>query len=222
MAHYEMRGEAATTQTEPFVASPTPLGLGAFAFTTAVLGCVYAGFIVPLGMGDLRTIAGAALFYGGIIQVLAGMWAFRKNDMIHATIFSSYGGFLVALGAIFIPFLGFFTIVGVAGLLSPVLGLFFLCWTIFTAILVLGSLRTNIALLATLVFLFLSYLFLTIGQLAGFNLALLHIGGWLGVISALIAWYTCLAHMLAGTEGFFRLPMGHATAFERRMEAHGV
>lgn len=224
MAQYEMRGEAATAQAEHFVANPAPLGLGAFAFTTAVLGCVYAGFIVPLGIGDLRIIVGSALFYGGIIQVLAGMWAFRRNNMILATIFSSYGGFLVALGAIFIPFLGFFTIVGIAGLLSPVLGLFFLCWTIFTAILVVGSLRTNIALIVTLALLFLSYLFLTIGQLAHFNIALLHIGGWLGIISALVAWYTCFAYMLAGEGGIFRLPLGHFGAFERErgIEAHQV
>jgi uncharacterized protein len=222
MAQYEMRREAATAQTEFDIANPAPLGLGAFAFTTAVLSCVYAGFIVPLGMGDLRTIVGAALFYGGIVQVLAGMWAFRRNDMILATIFSSYGGFLVALGAIFIPFLGFFTIAGVAGLLSPILGLFFLCWTIFTAILVVGSMRTNIALIATLALLFLSYLFLTIGQLARFNPILLHIGGWLGIISALVAWYTCLAYMLVSSEGTFRLPLGHSATSERGMEAHQV
>ncbi|SRR5579884_314442 len=224
MAQYEMRREPATAQTEFDIANPAPLGLGAFAFTTAVLSCVYAGFIVPLGIGDLRTIVGAALFYGGIVQVLAGMWAFRRNNMMLATIFSSYGGFLVALGAIFIPFLGFFTIAGIAGLLSPILGLFFLCWTIFTAILVVGSLRTNIALIATLVLLFLSYLFLTIGQLAHFNTALLHIGGWLGIICALVAWYTCFAYILAGEGGIFRLPMGHASAFERErgVEAHGI
>ena len=219
-----MRREGDTAQAEHFVANPAPLGMGAFAFTTAVLGCVYASFIVPLGIGDLRTIAGAALFYGGIIQVLAGMWAFRRNDTILATIFSSYGGFLVALGSIFIPFLGFFALPGIAGLLSPILGLFFLCWTIFTAILVVGSLRTNIALIVTLVLLFLSYVFLTIGQLAHFNVALLHIGGWLSIICALVAWYTCFAYMLTGEGGIFRLPMGHAGAFERErgIEAHGL
>jgi uncharacterized protein len=85
------------------VANPIPAGLSALAFTTAIIGCTYSGFIIPSIRSGTILAIGAALFYGGIVQILAGMWEFRKNNTIAATIFTSYGGFLVAFGAIFIP-----------------------------------------------------------------------------------------------------------------------
>src|SRR5947209_11068548 len=78
------------------VANPIPLGLSALAFTTAIIGCAYAGFIIPSVRSSLSLAVGAALFYGGIVQLLAGMWEFRKANTIAATIFSAYGGFLLA------------------------------------------------------------------------------------------------------------------------------
>jgi uncharacterized protein len=74
------------------VADPIPLGLSAFAFTTAVLGCTFAGFILPGVDAGISLVIAAAHFYGGIVQILAGMWEFRKDNTIAATIFSSYGG----------------------------------------------------------------------------------------------------------------------------------
>lgn len=193
------------------VANPIPLGLGALAFTTAVLGCVYAGFIIPSARSNISIVSivvGAALFYGGIVQILAGMWEFRKDNTIAATVFSSYGGFLAALGAIFIPGLGIFGALTQTKVMPQALGLFFLCWTIFTGVLFLASLRTSVAFLIVLGLLFLSYLLLTIGELAGGNVGALIIGGWLGIITALVAWYTALAGMLDSAHGVFRLPMG--------------
>ncbi|HET9921716.1 MAG TPA: GPR1/FUN34/YaaH family transporter, partial [Ktedonobacteraceae bacterium] len=82
------------------------------------------------------------------------------------------------------------------------------CWTIFSGILFLGSLRTNVAMLLVLALMFLSYLFLTIGELAGASTVLLIIGGWLAIASAIVAWYTALADMLRVSRGAFQLPMG--------------
>lgn len=197
----EQRAEPIATA----IANPVPLGLGALAFTTAILGCVYAGFIVH---ASIAIVVGFALLFGGLVQLLAGMWEFRRNNTVAATVFASYGGFLLALGASLIP--GF----GIAGALQnpstahPVLGLFFLCWTIFTGILLLSSLRTSLAFLVVLGLLFLSYLLLTIGELAGGNTALLITGGWLGIVCALAAWYTALASILRSADGAFRLPVG--------------
>jgi len=207
MAQYS----AETAHTEPAVSSvadPIPLGLSAFAFTTAILGCTFAGFILPGVGAGISLVVATALFYGGIVQILAGMWEFRKDNTIAATIFSSYGGFLVAFGVVFLPGFGIFQALNGAAILHPALGLFFLCWTIFSALLFLGSLRTNLALLIVLLLMFLSYLFLTIGELAGASVGLLIIGGWLGIVCALVAWYTALADMLRSAEGAFKLPMG--------------
>lgn len=190
------------------VGDPIPVGLSAFAFTTAILGCVYAGFILP-GVGKGISLAVAtALLYGGLIQILAGMWEFRKGNTWAATIFTSYGGFLAAFGVIFLPAFGIEHALTANATLNPALGLFFLCWTIFSGILFLGSLRTNVAMLLVLALMFLSYLFLTIGELAGASTVLLIIGGWLAIASAIVAWYTALADMLRVSRGAFQLPMG--------------
>lgn len=65
------------------------------------------------------------------------------------------------------------------------------------------------ALLGTLAFLFLGFLFLTIGELAGGVFTLFAIGGWLVIISALLAWYTALAGLLSAGHNAFKLPVGH-------------
>ena len=210
MAQYatDNKLERAESMATP-VADPIPLGMSALAFTTAILGCIYAGFIVPSLGSTIRIAIGAALFYGGVVQILAGMWEFRKANTVAATIFSSYGGFLVALGVIFIPGFGIFSTISNTGIYHAALGLFFLCWTIFTGVLFLGALRTNVALLLVLVLLFLGYLFRTIGELAGGTSVLLAIGGWLSIACAIVAWYTALADMLRAANGPFQLPMGH-------------
>ncbi|HLI05160.1 MAG TPA: acetate uptake transporter [Ktedonobacteraceae bacterium] len=189
------------------IANAAPLGLSAFALTTAVLSCVNAGFIVP--STAVNIFIGLALFYGGGVQILAGMWEFKRGNVIPATAFSSYGGFWVATAVIFIPGFGILQALNSAGTLHQALGLFFLCWAIFTALVFLAALRTNIALLLVLGFLFLTYLLLTIAQLMGGNLVTTMIGGWLGIVTALVAWYTALADMLVSANGAFRLPVGH-------------
>ena len=192
------------------IANPVPLGLITLAFTTALVGCSFALFLVPSARTGLSLAVGAALFFGGIVQILAGMWEFKKNNTIAATIFSSYGGFLVAFGVLFLPTFGLANLLGAnTTAFHHALGLLFLCWTICTGVLFLGSLRTNIALILVLALLGLSYLFLTIGEFADANTALLMIGGWIGVACALVGWYAALGGMLHSTRGAFRLPMGY-------------
>lgn len=175
------------------VANPIPLGLSVLAFTTAILGAYYANFIIPYQTTGSRMAVGAIIFIGGIVQLLAGMWEFRRNNTIAATVFASYGGFLAALGLVFLPGINIFGLLGGASHLA--LGLFFLCWTILSAVLLVGSMRTNRLFVTTLGLLFVSYLFLTIGHLAQDNRILLGIGGWLGIICALVAWYAAMVTM---------------------------
>src|SRR6266540_4341559 len=73
-------------------ADPAPLGLAAFALTTFVLSGHNATFIPDL------VWVGLAMFYGGLTQLLAGMWEFRNRNVFGATAFSTYGGFWLSLG----------------------------------------------------------------------------------------------------------------------------
>src|SRR5204862_3523415 len=96
----EVQLMAAIEQDRTFtpVADPAPLGLAAFALTTFLLSGHNASFIPD------AVWIGAALFYGGLIQLLAGMWEFRNRNVFGATAFSTYGGFWLSLG-VFVTFI---------------------------------------------------------------------------------------------------------------------
>src|SRR6266487_4156585 len=100
MAQYAAeRAESAA----PAIADPAPLGLSAFALTTFVLSCSNAGFIFPkVGAGG-DVVIGLALFYGGIVQLVAGIQEFRQGNTFGATAFCSYGGFCLALVFTLLP-----------------------------------------------------------------------------------------------------------------------
>jgi len=201
---------ADTSRAEPVVsavANPAPLGLSAFALTTFVLSSINAGFIVPsVGVGT-NIVVGLALFYGGLVQLLAGMWEFRAGNTFGGTAFSSYGGFWLALGFVFVPGSGILaSFASSPASLHPALGLFLLGWTIFTLLMFLGTLRTNLGLIALFGLLTLTFLALTIAELGG-GTTFTVIGGLLGILTALVAWYNALAGVLSAGKAAFTLPV---------------
>jgi uncharacterized protein len=188
MAEVSAQRAAATT------ANPAPLGLSAFALTTFVLSAANAG-LIP-GAGAAKMVIGLAIFYGGIVQVLAGMWEFRSGNTFGAAAFSSYGGFWLALG---------FSIQNNLIPSHTALGFFLLGWTIFTALMFLGTLRSNVALIVVFGLLTITFLLLTLGEFgAGTGV----LGGWFGIATALAAWYTAVAGVLAAGPAMFSLPVG--------------
>ena len=193
------------------IANPAPLGLSAFALTTFVLSCSNAGFLFTKIGAGASVAVGLAIFYGGIVQVLAGLQEFKTGNTFGATAFCSYGGFWLALGLVLLPPTGLEAALIKEATLPQALGAFLLGWTIFTGLMLIGALRSNVALIALFAALFLTFLALTIGYLViaggGYGFAWIQIGGWLGIITALIAWYTALAGLLASGKAMFTLPV---------------
>jgi len=201
MAQYAAeRAESAA----PAVANPAPLGLSAFALTTFVLSCSNAGFIFPAVGAGGTVVVGLALFYGGIVQIIAGIQEFRAGNTFGATAFCSYGGFWLALGFILLPGTGILVSLVAAKSLSSGVGVFLLGWTIFTALMLIATFRTSLALIVVFALLFLTFLSLTIGWLGGVGTGTfttwVGIGGWLGIVTAIAAWYTALAGVLASVK----------------------
>lgn len=185
------------------VANPAPLGLSAFALTTFVLSSYNAGlFKVPF------IVIGLALFYGGLVQLVAGIQEFRTGNTFGATAFCSYAGFWLAVGVILMPATG--VILGYGGLTPAfhiAFGYFLLGWTIFTAGMFVGTLRSTIALIVVFGLLLVTFILLTLGQLtlgSGFETA----GGWLGIVTAIAAWYTAMAGISMSTKSIYQLPVG--------------
>ena len=193
----------------PAVANPAPLGLSAFALTTFVLSASNAGFIFPkVGAGGAAVI-GLAIIYGGLVQLIAGIQEFRAGNTFGATAFCSYGGFWLALGFVLLPGSGILASLVADKSVSSGVGVFLLGWTIFTGLMLIATFRTTLALIVVFGLLFLTFLTLTIGWLAGVGTGTfttwVGIGGWLGILTALAAWYTALAGVLASVK-MFNLP----------------
>jgi succinate-acetate transporter protein len=199
-------------------ADPAPLGLGAFALTTFVLSGHNATFIPDL------IWVGLALFYGGLTQLLAGMWEFRNQNVFGATAFSTYGGFWMGLGLFII--LGvvtknWFTGVGPHNIDNSV-AWFLFAFAVFNLYMLIGSLRVNYAVCAVFLTLQITEVLLVIGF---FNIShggtewWLHAGGWAGVVTAAVAWYTSAAGVWNGVAGRVVLPVGRPIVTETRVAA---
>ena len=184
----------AATAVQTAIANPGPLGLSGFALTTFVLSFANAGLLPKTT--DSAVVLGLALFYGGLAQLLAGMWEFRTGNTFGATAFTSYGAFWLSFAALFLPTFGN----AAAVVTSHALGIYLIGWAIVTGILMIGSLRTNGATAAVFVLLFITFLLLGIGAVAGSS-GITKAGGWVGILTALVAWYTAMAGILAHTSG---------------------
>jgi hypothetical protein len=173
------------------VANPAPLGLCGFALTTFILSAANAKLF-----DGPDIVIGLALFYGGLAQLLAGMWEFKAGNTFGATAFGSYGAFWLAVG------------ISLQWNLIPETGnafaFFLLGWTIFTGIMLLASLRINLVLIVLFALLFVTFILLTIGAFGG---GTGQAGGWFGIATALVAWYAALAGLLDSMKSAFTLPI---------------
>jgi succinate-acetate transporter protein len=144
-------------------------------------------------------VFGLAIFYGGIAQLLAGMWEFTKGNTFGATAFSSFGAFWLAfwyLATKSVPAM-------LADKAKPddinhAVGTFLLVWTIFTAYMFIASLRTSAAVAAVFLTLTLTFLFLCIGAYADSS-GWTKTGGWIGLLTAVLAWYASFAAVTNAT-----------------------
>jgi len=190
----------ATTVAAPAIADPAPLGLAGFAMTTFVLSLVNAN-ILAASLGAV--VLPLALFYGGLAQLLAGMWEFKNKNTFGAVAFTSYGAFWLAYDA-YVKF--------VAGGLPAATayqatGVFLLAWTIFTAYMLIASLGTNRAVFIVFLILVVTFVLLTIGAFAQ-NATITKIGGYLGILTAIAAWYTSFATVTNATWKRTVIPVG--------------
>jgi succinate-acetate transporter protein len=174
-----------------FLADPAPLGLAAFALTTFVLSFTNTGLFKAEPV-----VFGLALAYGGIAQFAAGMWEFAKGNTFGATAFSSYGAFWIS----FWYLTGHTDLSGIknADDISHQVGLYLLAWGIFTAYMTIAATRVSGAVLAVFVLLTATFVILAIGDFTTTE-GITKLGGWVGVATALAAWYASFAGVTAFT-----------------------
>ena len=183
MASEEVRAGAPAV---PAVADPAPLGLAGFALTTFVLSAHNAGWFGTVGNA---VVIGLAIFYGGLAQFMAGMWEFRNRNTFGATAFSTYGGFWLALGTYLL--LITFGKVPTKDITTS-LGWFLLGFAIFNTYMMFWAARVNGAVFLVFLTLEATEILLFLGFFTGTDL-LIKAGGYIGVLTAFVAWYTSAA-----------------------------
>jgi succinate-acetate transporter protein len=193
--------ETSAEPTAPAVtlADPAPLGLGAFALTTFVLSFFNAGLLSNTGEPIVLSLSFA---YGGLAQLLAGMWEFRNNNTFGATAFSSFGAFWLSFAALN----QFFAAKIPSGELGNAVGLYLIAWGIFTAYMWVASFRTTVAVNLVFLTLAITFFVLGIGQAASSH-TVIKAGGWIGIATAIIAWYASFAGVTNSTFGRTILPV---------------
>jgi succinate-acetate transporter protein len=182
------------------VADPAPLGLAAFALTTFLLSAANAGWMTKAS-GDAWL--GYAFAYGGFAQLLAGMWEFRNRNVFGATAFSTYGGFWIGLGLwalLVAP-----KAVGNAG--AHDIAWILLAFAIFNTYMLIASTMVNTAVFAVFLTLEITEILLFIGNFDG-STGLVKTGGYIGLVTALVAWYTSAAGVMNGHLGRTLVPVG--------------
>jgi uncharacterized protein len=181
------------------VADPGPLGLAAFALTTFVLSMFNSGLVGDKGE---PIVFGLAFAYGGLAQLLAGMWEFRTGNTFGATAFTSYGAFWLS----FFVFVTFFADKVPAADTGHAVGLYLIAWGIFTAYMFIASLRTTAAIATVFLLLTATFIVLGIGD-AGGNDSITKLGGYIGIATAAAAWYASFAVVTNSTFGRTLLPV---------------
>lgn len=179
-------------------ADPAPLGLAGLAATTILLSVVSTGLLRE--PAALLPVLGLAAFYGGLAQFVAGLFEYRRGNTFGATLFASYGAF----------WLTYWWLVPRVILADAHngLGVFLLVWGVFTAYMAVAALRTSLVVLALLVLLAVMYVLLAAGEfLDGRGTHVItQVGGWVGIVAGLVAWYASAAAVINASHRRVLLP----------------
>jgi succinate-acetate transporter protein len=153
-----------------------------------------------VSIAGIGAVLGLAFAYGGLAQLLAGMWEFRTGNTFGAVAFTSYGAFWISF--FFIVRLVPATIVTAHGLSA-----YLWMWAIFTTYMFFASLRTTGAVALVFLLLAITFILLAWGDMGNGHLSITHAGGWVGLATAIAAWYASFAAVINSTFGKVVLPV---------------
>ena len=198
------------------IADPAPLGLAAFALTTFLLSAKNADWMTHATGNAWLAYAFA---YGGLAQLLAGMWEFRNRNVFGATAFGTYGSFWIGL-FLWVRFVVDpavaaarpATLAATVSALNHDLAWILLAFAIFNTYMLILSAQVNMAVFGVFLTLEITEIILCIGNFnAGAALnptTTIKIGGYVGLLTALVAWYASAAGVSNGIAGRLRFPVG--------------
>jgi succinate-acetate transporter protein len=178
-------------------ADPSTVGLASFGIGLFTLSFQNAGLIGPDAVSIIIPLA----MIVGLIHFFAALAGFKKDELFAALVFGIFGMFWVVWSLINLGVaLKWYT------LDAGALLVFLVAYTIFTAIILISALKTNTAVILTLVVLLVVFVLLDIG-VAGAP-GLIKAAGYLGILDGLMALYLSAAGILGAMYGRSVLPVG--------------
>lgn len=190
-------------------ADPLPLGLASLGTALVTCGALLATWFRPTGSG-VEVVLPGVLIFGGLIQLLAAMWAYRRNDLFGATAFATFGGFFGAVGVMGLAARTMFT----SHQFGP-LGVLICCFGLIALFLAIAGLRLGVTLLGTYGALAVSLFLMGASLIGGLNMAALVASGWAAVAAGLIAFYLAGAYVINSYYGRSVVPL---RLTERRLQ----
>jgi succinate-acetate transporter protein len=178
-------------------ADPGPLGLAAFAGTTFVLSLMNSNLVSISGIGSVLALA---LAYGGIAQLVAGIWEFRTGNTFGAVAFCSFGAF-------WISYFVLIRLIPAAAITPHGVSAYLWMWAIFTIYMFVASLRTTGAVAVVFFLLAITFVLLAWGDMGSGHTSIHKAGGWVGLATAIAAWYASFAAVMNSTWGRVVLPV---------------
>ncbi|WP_149528458.1 acetate uptake transporter [Sulfuracidifex tepidarius] len=176
--------------------NPGPLGLSGFALTTLILSLYNADIL----HGSPSSVFGLAIFYGGLAQIIAGILELKEGNNFGYVAFFTYGAFWEWF---------FFTASGLSGP-TPAsgIGAVLIGFGIFTFVMWIATFKSNLSLFLTFLLLWITFFLLGAGAIDN-SITLTHAGGIIGILTAIVAWYTGLVQIVAPSLGV-KAPLGRA------------
>jgi succinate-acetate transporter protein len=190
------------------IADPGTLGLWGFATGTWIVGTVFAGWFPQAAFTATVPVL---LVFAGIVQFIAGLYAFRRANVLAATAFCAFGAFSVTIALMFALQAG--GAVPTAGYSAVLSGFLLESFGFIALALMVAALRMNAALVAILGLLAVGYALSGIPNLAnavgqpGWSIVST-IGGCFLIASALCAYYAGMALVVNSTWKRSILPLG--------------
>lgn len=177
-------------------ANPTPLALAAFGLTTWIFAMLNAGWYPAAGVALILALAFA---FGGAVQIIAAVMEWSRTNALTTTGFVAYGGFWWTLGLLLWHFDKHMS--------GPIVAWALLLWGIIFFIVWVAALRQELIVMLLWLLLWVTFIVLAIGTFSG-AVALVHVGGYVGLITAIVAFYTMAARLVNEGHGRTVIPYG--------------
>jgi uncharacterized protein len=192
------------------LANPIPLGLASLATTAFLMGVA----VIAQPPTSWPPYLMQALLFGGLVELLAGMWAFAYGDALAATAFSFLGAFFGWWGLSHMAFAG-----GHAAAAASMnsMATVFIVTGVVTLYLWVASFYEFAAFNLVLLFLWIAFGLTGIAMFTGIE-TLMVLGGIAALISGVIAAYSSFAGIYNAASLQEVVPLGESTAVRNRVE----